>query len=124
MNPKLTIFFFIGNSLIWVAIGLPLYFKKVPPNRLYGFRTPTTLSSKEIWYPANQRLGRNFAFLGLIDFVVMSLIYLIGSAQLPIAGIILAMAAVTVVSLIACLIDSFVYVRKIAERNPGNKSPQ
>jgi len=114
MNPKLAALFFLGNSLVWVTIGLPLYFKKVPPNRFYGFRTPATLSSEKIWYPANQRLGRNFASLGLIDFFVMALIYLVGSTQLPVAEIILSMAAVTIVSLIACLVDSFVFLRGIS----------
>ena len=29
----------------------------VPPNRLYGFRTPTTLASPDVWYPANLLMG-------------------------------------------------------------------
>ena len=30
---------------------------KVPPNGVYGFRTPKTLSSPEVWYPANRAAG-------------------------------------------------------------------
>jgi hypothetical protein len=28
-----------------------------PPNRVYGFRTPKTLSSPGIWYPVNRIAG-------------------------------------------------------------------
>ena len=35
------------------ALSIPLLLRRVPPNGLYGFRTPRTLSSPDIWYPAN-----------------------------------------------------------------------
>jgi uncharacterized membrane protein len=39
------------------VLGVPLILRKVPPNALYGFRTPRTLSSPDIWYPANAFSG-------------------------------------------------------------------
>lgn len=36
-----------------LALGIPLAFNLVPPNRFYGFRTPTTFSSLEAWYQIN-----------------------------------------------------------------------
>jgi uncharacterized membrane protein len=33
--------------------SIPLLLRKIPPNGIFGFRTARTLSSPEIWYPAN-----------------------------------------------------------------------
>jgi hypothetical protein len=38
-------------------IAVPMVLEKVPPNWIYGFRTPKTLSSPDIWYPANRAAG-------------------------------------------------------------------
>ena len=40
------------------ALSLPLVMRRVPPNRLYGFRTRRTLASADIWYPANAFSGK------------------------------------------------------------------
>ncbi len=44
-----------GGAL--VLIGLPLYFRKIPPNRFYGFRTGRTLADPQVWYPVNRVTG-------------------------------------------------------------------
>lgn len=35
--------------VLFVLIGAPLALKLVPPNPVYGFRTPATLASAAIW---------------------------------------------------------------------------
>ena len=47
----------VVNVVIFAA-GVPMAFGKVPPNRMYGFRTKTTLSRPDIWYRANAFAGR------------------------------------------------------------------
>ncbi len=37
--------------------AVPLLAGVVPPNWLYGFRTPTTMASPDAWYPANRLMG-------------------------------------------------------------------
>ncbi|MBM4319678.1 MAG: SdpI family protein, partial [Deltaproteobacteria bacterium] len=49
---KTRITFSVVGALIALAC-IPLILRKVKPNWLYGFRTRLTLSSPEIWYPAN-----------------------------------------------------------------------
>lgn len=39
------------------VLGIPLMLELVPPNRLYGFRTPQTLTNRELWYRANRFAG-------------------------------------------------------------------
>ena len=37
--------------------AVPLLAGVVPPNWLYGFRTPETMASPDAWYPANRLMG-------------------------------------------------------------------
>ena len=43
--------------LVVLAVSVPMILGKVPPNSVYGFRTPKTLSSQDVWYPANRAAG-------------------------------------------------------------------
>lgn len=49
---------FLGGSLLMIAISVPMIQGRVPRNALYGFRTPKTLRSDAVWYPANRFSGR------------------------------------------------------------------
>jgi hypothetical protein len=48
-----------------IAISIPLFLGKIPPNKFYGFRTRKTLSNDQIWYAAN--------FKGAVNLIVASL---------------------------------------------------
>ena len=56
----------IGLGLLVVLLGIPMIMGRVRPNRVYGFRTRKTLSSPEVWYPANRAAGRAMAVAGLL----------------------------------------------------------
>jgi uncharacterized membrane protein len=56
---------FIAPVVI-IAVSLPLVFNLIPPNWLYGFRTARTMSSEEVWYPANRVAGMAMAFAGVV----------------------------------------------------------
>ena len=48
---------------IWIVLFLlsaPLAFNMIPPNRVYGFRTASTLSSPDVWVKANIFAGWAF----------------------------------------------------------------
>jgi len=57
---------FVAVGLLFVGINVPLALGKIPPNWFYGFRTRKTLSSPEIWYPANRAAGRDGAIAGVV----------------------------------------------------------
>ena len=44
-------------AILIVATAAPLAADMVPPNWVYGFRTPRTMESPEEWYMANRILG-------------------------------------------------------------------
>jgi len=48
--------FWVPCAFIAVA-SVPLILKIVPPNRLYGFRTPKTLANRDVWFRANRFAG-------------------------------------------------------------------
>jgi SdpI/YfhL protein family len=48
--------FFIPSTLI-ALLSLPLVFGWIPRQSFYGARTSKTLSSDDIWYPANRFAG-------------------------------------------------------------------
>lgn len=54
----------IGPLLI--VLSLPLLFRWVPRNRIYGFRVAATLRSDSVWYDANARVARQMILLGLL----------------------------------------------------------
>lgn len=55
-----------GMGLLIALVGLPLSAGRVRRNEWYGFRTPKTLSSDDIWYPANRYAGRALAAAGAV----------------------------------------------------------
>jgi len=46
------------TSLLLVGIAIPLSYRKIKPNRLYGIRTKFSYSSDENWYRINQYGGK------------------------------------------------------------------
>ncbi len=51
--------FFIPSALI-ALLSFPLIFGWIPRQSIYGARTSKTLSSDDIWYPANRFAGATF----------------------------------------------------------------
>ena len=47
----------VASCVLIVAISVPLIFKLVPPNGVYGFRTSQTRKSVDVWYQANAFMG-------------------------------------------------------------------
>ena len=58
-------------AIVFVALGVPLYLRLVPPNSLYGVRVAATEVDDSVWYEANHRAGRDFVLLG-VALLVMS----------------------------------------------------
>jgi uncharacterized membrane protein len=52
------------------ALAIPLVFRWVPPNPVYGVRTSNTYSDRELWYTANRSAGITMAVTGIAMAVV------------------------------------------------------
>ena len=55
---------YLLEGLVLMLVSRPMIRRRVSPNHFYGFRTPKTLSSPDIWYPANEFSGRRLFAAG------------------------------------------------------------
>ena len=51
---------------IFILLSIPLIFRWVPRNRLYGLRIPATFANESVWYDANALSGRHLFMLGAV----------------------------------------------------------
>jgi len=90
-------------SAVFGLISLPLIFRKVPPNPVYGYRTRATLSDETLWYEVNAYFGLRFLFASLFSACIAVALYawqgLSAEAYLPIS-VILLLAPVAVAGLL------------------------
>lgn len=52
--------------IVMIVTSIPMILEWVPRNGLYGFRTPRTLASDHVWYPANRVAGIAIACAGSV----------------------------------------------------------
>jgi uncharacterized membrane protein len=52
--------------IVIIALSIPLILEWVPRNWFYGLRTRRTLSSDQLWYPANKVGGIATAIAGVV----------------------------------------------------------
>ncbi len=73
MEILLSLYSFSG--LLLAGLSIPLILHKIPPNGLYGFRTPSTLENPELWYRVNAYAGRRLLLVGLGTAVGSIILY-------------------------------------------------
>lgn len=61
---------FIIPSCIFILIAIPLILGIVPRNKIYGIRTPKTLSDDIIWFRANRFAGIYILISGIVYIIV------------------------------------------------------
>jgi|SRR6185295_12667824 len=65
---------FSGLGLLLIALALPLYLRKMPPNAWYGLRVSATFADEGVWYEANAQAGRDLIRLGVLQLLVAVLL--------------------------------------------------
>jgi uncharacterized membrane protein len=85
-------------------LGIPLVFKLVPPNRLYGFRTSVTLSRPDLWYRTNVFAGYALMIAAAVTALIISCVPQVSE---------LAAAVVLVVLVLCATAASFAYLKRI-----------
>ncbi|MDZ4658954.1 MAG: SdpI family protein [Bythopirellula sp.] len=95
--------YMLASGLL-ILLGLPLYFRKVPPNRFYGFRTGRTLADPEVWYAVNRVTGGWMVLTGAVTAGVATWAQRVGfnaptAASINLATFVLGMALMMIQSL-------------------------
>ncbi len=99
----------VWMALLMIAVSLPMALRKVPPNGVYGFRTPKTMSDARVWYDANQRAGINIIVAGVLALAVWGVLCMtVGLGRANFIGF-----PVLMVLLLASVVVSFVQLRKM-----------
>ncbi len=101
-----------GVPALIVALSVPMVLGKVPPNRFYGFRTPRTLASPDVWYPANRASGIYMIVAGAFSLVFNSMI-LVGFPDWPLGLQLQWMTGATLIPLLLSLVASLFYLRRL-----------
>ena len=99
---------YIVSGLLMSGLALPLMWRKIPPNHLYGFRVRRTLEDETVWYAANEFSAKRLLWVGIATVAAaISLFFVTTRVDLYAT----AVAAVVLGGLAVCLIQSFRYLR-------------
>ena len=106
-------------SAVFCLLSIPLIFRKVPRNSLYGYRTRTTLSDDRIWYETNAYFGLRFIIGSIVSACLAIIVYecrCISPDMYPLVTVVLLAAPVAIAGLLTTR-----FVRSIStEKRPSN----
>jgi len=101
---------FVASGLLLAALSVPLIFRKIPPNSLYGFRVRATLENEEVWYPANEYAGKRLLGVGLGTVVAAVGLFLMPNTNVGVYAS--AVGGIVMVGLAVAVIQSVLYLRQ------------
>ena len=71
MHPSIVVpLSLIVVGLVGISLSIPMLLNKIPRNQVYGLRTRLTLSSDEIWYPANRFAAKLLIAWGIVNVLI------------------------------------------------------
>jgi len=103
---------FTVNGLLLTALAVPLIQGRIPRNGWYGFRVPKTLSSDEVWYPANRFMGQELLRCGLV-LTVGSLALTVVAGNLSVDAVAYTGLALTAAPLSLAIYRGLHYLRTL-----------
>ena len=115
----------VATGLLIAALGVPMWREKIPPNALYGFRTPRTVTDERVWYPVNRVGGRDLFLAGVAMAAIAAALHL-AFGPLPTDPQLLAIATLPMAPLVPALAHTFwwasVYVADL-DAPPPEREP-
>ena len=92
----------LASAVLLIALAIPLWMRRIPPNRFYGVRTRATLADEALWYDVNERCGQDLLAAGVLFLVAIVVIDVIGARWAPelrtLASAMILIVALVVVS--------------------------
>jgi uncharacterized membrane protein len=104
---------FLLSGMLMTGLGLPLIFRWVGPNGIYGFRVRRTLADRAVWFAANRYSGCWLTATGLVEMLVAGGLYPV--AGLSVGAYAMACGGVTVAMIAAGMIASFRYLGRLGD---------
>ncbi|MBX7169966.1 MAG: SdpI family protein [Pyrinomonadaceae bacterium] len=100
-------------AIVLILVNIPLYQGKIKRNNWYGFRTPRTLASDEVWYPVNKEAGLNFIIASVITLITSIVLFFLREI-IPQYVLVVILVVVTMFTMIGAVVKSFIFLRKLA----------
>jgi membrane-associated PAP2 superfamily phosphatase len=79
--PTFVVAICFASGILLLALAIPLWLRRVPPNILYGVRFRSTLANDDAWYEVNARGGRNLVVIAIGYLLLLSVSLRIGTWQ-------------------------------------------
>jgi hypothetical protein len=73
------LFTILGCALLFALLAVPLVFRRIPRNLVYGFRTRCTLKDDRVWYEANAHFGRGLLIASTSTAIAILVLYRVDS---------------------------------------------
>jgi uncharacterized membrane protein len=108
------ILLYLGCGALWILLGIPMISGMVARNGIYGFRTPKTLASDHVWYPANRYAGKEMVkagrvvLIGSVFMFAVNFVFGLSLQTVAVGGLVLLL-----VPMMIAMIRSFVYLRTL-----------
>lgn len=104
---------FVATGVLFVALGIPMAQRRVPPNPWYGFRVPKTLApgNERIWYDANEYSGKWLIGVGIA--LTAASVFLRALPGINKDTYSWSVLAVLMTAMLAMVIDSFRYLKTL-----------
>jgi hypothetical protein len=87
-------------AVLLFVLGIPLERGLIPPNRWYGFRTPSTVQNEHIWYPVNRVTGGWMTAIGPVTALTAFAVFRAGLAIDVAAWVNLAVLSMGIVGML------------------------
>jgi hypothetical protein len=110
----------LSCACLFLALAIPLVLRKVPRNRVYGFRTRATLNDDLLWFETNAHFGRRLVAASLFSVVAVFVLYY--TALSPEIFVYAALGVIVAPALAAAL-DTFLHLRSLKRRGSAPVSP-
>lgn len=102
----------VGVPLLVLLLSIPMVLGTVAPNGAYGFRTPKTLSSPEVWYPANRAAGW-FMLAAMVVSICFNRALWWAYPEWPLERTLSWMTGGMMIPLSISLLASFIYLKRL-----------
>ena len=101
-------------GMLLTALSIPMALGKVPRNGWYGFRTPKSMSTPELWSKANVYSGKALTVAGVVTSLLALVLWCVALCC-PISRDCLAWVSMVSISLpiFVAVVMSFLYLRKL-----------
>jgi SdpI/YfhL protein family len=103
---------YVGAGIFLILISLPLLFKLVPPNPVYGFRLSPALEDPKIWYATNAHSAKRLMLAGASSALAAVALYFVPAITLDIYA--LGCLAIFAVVAGVGLVQSVKYMKSMA----------